>query len=208
MYADSLNKLVDDKFISYAKITSTQKADVVTMERKIHDYYFELKNEYNLFFSKSLQDTIRFQTVVDNSEVNQRMKYEENRLKIQQQILEKQTQIAQEENSIKINNEPYYNALSDLQNAKNQLENTTDSYEINELKNKIIALNKFLANSKARDSKSLALMRVQLSGLQSQLNKPFRYISNKKIKQNDILEFTGYFEYFLLPEEKSKFAKK
>lgn len=206
--ADSLNKLVDDKFISYAKITSTQKADVVTMERKIHDYYFELKNEYNLFFSKSLQDTIRFQTVVDNSEVNQRMKYEENRLKIQQQILEKQTQIAQEENSIKINNEPYYNALSDLQNAKNQLENTTDSYEINELKNKIIALNKFLANSKARDSKSLALMRVQLSGLQSQLNKPFRYISNKKIKQNDILEFTGYFEYFLLPEEKSKFAKK
>ena len=206
--ADSLNTLVDDKFISYAKITSTEKADVVTMERKIHDYYFELKNEYNLFFSKSLQDTIRFQTVVDNSEVNQRMKYEENKLKIQQQILEKQTQIAQEENSIKINNEPYYNALSDLQNAKNQLENTTDSYEINELKNKIIALNKFLANSKARDSKSLALMRVQLSGLQNQLNKPFRYISNKKVKQNEILEFTGYFEYFLLPEKKSKFAKK
>ena len=206
--ADSLNILVNDKFISYAKITSTQKADVVTMERKVHDYYFELKNEYNLFFSKSLQDTIRFQTVVDNSEVNQRLKYEENKLKIQQQILEKQTQIAQEENYIKINNEPYYNALSDLQNAKNQLENATDSYEINELKNKIIALNKFLANSKARDSKSLALMRVQLSGLQNQLNKPFRYISNKKVKQNDILEFTGYFEYFLLPEEKTKFAKK
>lgn len=206
--ADSLNILVNDKFISYAKITSTQKADVVTMERKVHDYYFELKNEYNLFFSKSLQDTIRFQTVVDNSEVNQRLKYEENKLKIQQQILEKQMQIAQEENYIKINNEPYYNALSDLQNAKNQLENATDSYEINELKNKIIALNKFLANSKARDSKSLALMRVQLSGLQNQLNKPFRYISNKKVKQNDILEFTGYFEYFLLPEEKTKFAKK
>ena len=155
-----------------------------------------------------MQDTIRFQTVVDNSEANQRMKYEENKLKIQQQILEKQTQIAQEESSISINNEPYYKALQDLQDAKNNLANTSDSYEINELKNKIISLNKFLENHKPKDSRNLALMRVQLSGLQTQLNKPFRYISNKKIKNDDILEFTGYFEYFLLPEEKSKFAKK
>lgn len=206
--ADSLNYLVNDKFISYAKITSTEKADVVTMERKVHDYFFELKNQYNLYFSKSLQDTIKFQTVVDNSEANQRMKYEENKLKIQQQILEKQTQIAQEESSISINNEPYYKALQDLQDAKNNLANTSDSYEINELKNKIISLNKFLENHKPKDSRNLALMRVQLSGLQTQLNKPFRYISNKKIKNDDILEFTGYFEYFLLPEEKSKFAKK
>lgn len=131
--ADSINHLVDDKFISYAKITATDKADVITLQRKIHDYYFELKNEHNLYFSKSLKDTLKIQTT-DNSEINQRMKYEENRLKIQQQILEKQTQIASEENAIKSANEPYYTALNDLQNAKNQLKNTSDSYEINELK--------------------------------------------------------------------------
>lgn len=197
--ADSLNTLVNDKFIAYAKITSTDKADVVTMERKLHDYYFELKNEYNLYFSKSLQDTLKIVNEVDNSEVNQRMKFEENKLKIQQQILEKQTQIAQEENSIKIANEPYYTAMAELSEAKSRLASASDSYEINELKNKIIALNRSLEHLKPRDSKSLALMRVQLSGLQAQLNKPFRYISNKKIKSDRKLEFTGYFDYFLLP---------
>lgn len=198
--ADSLNKLVDDKFISYTKITATDKADVITLERKIHDYYFELKNEHNLFFSKSLKDTLKIETV-DNSEATQRMKYEENRLKIQQQILEKETQIASEENAIRTINEPYYTALNDLQNAKNQLKNTTDSYEINELKNRIISLQKFIDSHSPRDSKSLALMRVQLAGLQKELAKPFRYISNKKINNDKNLLFTGYFDYFVLPKK-------
>lgn len=198
--ADSLNKLVDDKFISYTKITATDKADVITLERKIHDYYFELKNEHNLFFSKSLKDTLKID-MVDNSEANQRLKYEENRLKIQQQILEKETQIASEENAIRTINEPYYTALNDLQNAKNQLKNTTDSYEINELKNRIISLQKFIDSHSPRDSKSLALMRVQLAGLQKELAKPFRYISNKKINNDKNLLFTGYFDYFVLPKK-------
>lgn len=198
--ADSLNQLLADKFISYTKITATDKADVITLERKIHDYYFELKNEHNLFFSKSLKDTLKIETV-DNSEATQRMKYEENRLKIQQQILEKETQIASEENAIRTINEPYYTALNDLQNAKNQLKNTTDSYEINELKNRIISLQKFIDSHSPRDSKSLALMRVQLAGLQKELAKPFRYISNKKINNDKNLLFTGYFDYFVLPKK-------
>lgn len=196
--ADSINHLVDDKFISYAKITATDKADVITLQRKIHDYYFELKNEHNLFFSKSVQDTLKIQTV-DNSEATQRMKYEENRLKIQQQILEKQTQIASEENAINSANQPYYTAVNDLEIAKNQLKNTSDSYEINELKNRIISLQKFVDSHSPRDSKSLALMRVQLAGLQQELAKPFRYISNKKISSDKLLLFSGYFDYFVLP---------
>lgn len=196
--ADSINHLVDDKFISYAKITATDKADVITLQRKIHDYYFELKNEHNLYFSKSLKDTLKIQTI-DNSEINQRMKYEENRLKIQQQILEKQTQIASEENAINSANQPYYTAVNDLEIAKNQLKNTSDSYEINELKNRIISLQKFVDGHSPRDSKSLALMRVQLQGLQQELAKPFRYISNKKISSEIDLYFSGYFDYFVLP---------
>ncbi len=145
-----------------------------------------------------MQDTLKI-VQTDNSETNQRLKFEENKLKIQQQILEKQTQISQEESSIKINNEPYYSALSDLENYKNQLKNASDSYEINELKNKIISLNKFLQNTKPRDSKSLVLMKVQLSGLQKELGKPFHYYSNKKNTTKSDLQFTGYFEYFDLP---------
>lgn len=197
--ADSLNKLVDDKFISYTKITATDKADVITLERKIHDYYFELKNEHNLFFSKSLKDTLKIETV-DNSEATQRMKFEENRLKIQQNILEKEMQIAQEESYISTTNEPYYTALNDLQHAKNQLKNTSDSYEINELKNRIISLQKFIDNHKPRDSRNLALLRVQLAGLRAQLNRPFQFISNKKISNNVDLFFSGYFDYFVLPK--------
>lgn len=196
--ADSLNVLVDDKFIAYTKITATDKADVITLQRKIHDYYFELKNEHNLYFSKSLKDTLKIQTT-DNSEINQRMKYEENRLRIQQQILEKQTQIASEENAINSANQPYYTAVNDLEVAKNQLKNTSDSYEINELKNRIISLQKFVDSHSPRDSKSLALMRVQLAGLQQELAKPFRYISNKKISSDKLLLFSGYFDYFVLP---------
>ncbi len=196
--ADSLNILVDKKFVSYSKITATEKADVITFKKKLHDYYFEFKNEYDLYFSRSLQDTLKI-VQTDNSETNQRLRFEENKLKIQQQILEKQTQISQEESNIRLQNEPYYSALSDLENYKNQLKNASDSYEINELKNKIIALNKFLQNSKPRDSKSLALMKVQLSGLQKELSKPFHYYSNKKTKANNDLQFTGYFEYFDLP---------
>ena len=197
--ADSLNYLVNDKFISYTKITATEKADVVTKNRKMHDYYFELKNEHNLFFSKSLKDSLTH--IVDNSEVNQRLKYEENRLKIQQQILEKQTQIASEENAIRLANEPYYTAINDLQTAKNQLKTASEPYAINELKNRIISLEKFIATHSPRDSKSLALMRVQLTGLQTQLNKPFRYISNKKITSDKDLFFSGYFHYFVLPKK-------
>lgn len=197
--ADSLNTLVDDKFISYTKITATDKADVVTKEKKLHDYYFELKNEHNLFFSKSVQDTLKIQTI-DNSEATQRMKYEENRLKIQQQILEKQTQIASEENAIRSANEPYFSAVNDLQTAKNKLKYASDSYEINELKNRIISLQKFVDSHSPRDSKSLALMRVQLQGLQQELAKPFRYISNKKNSSDKNLLFSGYFDYFVLPK--------
>lgn len=196
---DSLNHLIDDKFISYAKITATEKADVITLQRKLHDYYFELKNEHNLFFSKSLKDTLKIQTE-DNSEANQRLKYEENRLKIQQQILEKQTQIAQEETNIKNTNEPYYNAIEQVKIAKNKLSNTTDSYEINELKNEIITLQKFIDNNSPKDSRNLALLKVQLSGLNQQLNKPFKYISNKKNKQTSDVYFSGYFDYFILPK--------
>ena len=204
--ADSLNILVNKKFLSYAKITSTEKADVITFKKKLHDYYFEFKNEYDLYFSKSLQDTLKI-VQTDNSETNQKLRFEENKLKIQQQIIEKQTQISQEETNIKIQNEPYYSALSDLENNKNQLKNTTDSYEINEIKNKIISLNKFLQNTKPRDSKSLVLMRVQLAGLQKELSKPFHYYSNKKETTKNDLQFTGYFEYFDLPKEKNTFVK-
>ncbi|MDY6026220.1 metal-dependent hydrolase [Bergeyella zoohelcum] len=198
--ADSLNKLVDDKFISYTKITATDKADVITLERKIHDYYFELKNEHNLFFSKSLKDTLKIETV-DNSEATQRLKYEENRLKIQQQILEKQTQIAQEETYINTTNEPYYEAVKQLNTAKNKLIDETDSYQINELKNQIITLQKYIDNHKPKDSRNLALLKVQLAGLNQQLNKPFKYISNKKINNDKNLLFTGYFDYFVLPKK-------
>lgn len=196
--ADSLNKIINDKFISYAKITATEKADVVTKEKKLHDYYFELKNEYNLFFSKSVQDTLKV-SVIDNSEANQRLRYEENLLKIQQQILEKQTQIAQEETNIQTANEPYYKAVSDLKNAQYKLKHTSDSYEINELKNKIISLQKYIESNRPRDSKSLSLLRVQLKGLQDKLNRPFHYLENKKKESEKDLFFSGYFDYFVLP---------
>ncbi|QYR02970.1 metal-dependent hydrolase [Riemerella anatipestifer] len=201
--ADSLNILVDDKFISYTKITATEKADVITLERKLHDYYFELKNEHNLYFSKSLKDTLKIETI-DHSEANQRLKYEENRLKIQQQILEKQTQIAQEEANIKAINEPYYKALEEIKTAKQKLATETDSYQINELKNQIITLQKYLENNHPKDSRNLALLKVQLSGLNAQLNKPFQYISNKKNTPKSPLLFSGYFDYFVLPKQEKK----
>ncbi len=204
--ADSLNKLTAKKFISYGRITSSEKADVITFDRKLHDYYFELKNEYNLYFQKSLKDTIKSE-IIDNSEQIQMMKHEENKLKLKQQIFEKETQIANEENAIKLQNEPYLNAKNELKIAKQNLRLETDNFTINELKNKIIYLEKFLSGKRLKTSKNLNLLKVQLRGLKARYNKPFMYINKKKIKQNNSVYFTGYFDYFLIPNLQNEYSK-
>jgi inner membrane protein len=148
-----LNELLKNKFIATATIYSNFGTALANNPLEIKKKFI-IENKYNLVFISHVQDTLLATKATKIDELEIKLKNEENQL---------------------INdNKAYYLELAELQENKNKLNSELPNYELNEVKKKIIELEKQIENYKPKTNLMIAEYKKQL----------------QKIKNNNIANIT------------------
>jgi inner membrane protein len=124
-----LNNILKNKFIAagiiYSKFGTTLANNPLEIKKK-----FEIENKYNLAFISHIQDTLL--------------------VKKEKVIADLELKLKTEENQLINDNKNYYLELAELQEEKNKLNSDLPNYELNEVKKKIIELEKQIENYKPK----------------------------------------------------------
>jgi inner membrane protein len=143
---EDLNKLLKDKFISQGTIYAS-------FEKK-----FEIINKYNLNFTSHILDTI-----ISNK---------------QKKISELELKLKSEENSLINDNKIYYITLGQLQQEKNKLNLNTDDYETNEIKKNIIEMENKISNYHLKTNLMIEEYKKQLAIIKNSKSKKTLYLGD------------------------------
>lgn len=171
---DSLNRFLDEKYLTQAEIFCTSKANVITFKKGLESgNFFDIENEYNLKFSKSIAADLNKQAGISLSDkiedLEQKIKIE--RYKIYQK------------------NKPFILQQKRLKKAQSELELAKDNYSKNKLQKEIIALRNSLSKYKP-EWQTAALLSLQ------------KQLKNEKAKLSSGVQemqehyFSGNFKYF------------
>jgi inner membrane protein len=124
-----LNNILKNKFIAagiiYSNFGTTLANNPLEIKKK-----FEIENKYNLTFISHIQDTLL--------------------VKKEKVIADLELKLKTEENQLINDNKNYYLELAELQEEKNKLNSDLPNYELNEVKKKIIELEKQIENYKPK----------------------------------------------------------
>ncbi|SDY04255.1 metal-dependent hydrolase [Flavobacterium degerlachei] len=124
-----LNNILKNKFIAagiiYSNFGTTLANNPLEIKKK-----FEIENKYNLAFISHIQDTLL--------------------VKKEKVIADLELKLKTEENQLINDNKNYYLELAELQEEKNKLNSDLPNYELNEVKKKIIELEKQIENYKPK----------------------------------------------------------
>jgi inner membrane protein len=141
-----LNDLLKNKFIASATIYSNFGTALANNPLEIKKKFI-IENKYNLVFISHVQDTLLASKASKIDEVEIKLKNEENQL---------------------INdNKAYYLELAELQENKNKLNSELPNYELNEVKKKIIELERQIENYKPKTNLMIAEYKKQLQKIKS-----------------------------------------
>jgi inner membrane protein len=141
-----LNDLLKNKFIATATIYSNFGTALANNPLEIKKKFI-IENKYNLVFISHVQDTLLATKATKIDELEIKLKNEENQL---------------------INdNKAYYLELAELQENKNKLNSELPNYELNEVKKKIIELEKQIENYKPKTNLMIAEYKKQLQKIKS-----------------------------------------
>lgn len=141
-----LNDLLKNKFIAAGTIYSNFGTALTNNPLEIKKKFI-LENKYNLAFISHIQDTLFASKEKKVSELEIKLRNEENQL---------------------INeNKNYYLDLALLQEAKNKLKTDLSNYELNETKKQIIELEKKVENYKPKTNLMIAEYKKQLEKIKS-----------------------------------------
>lgn len=122
---EQLNNLMKRKFIANGIIYSSFATSLINNPLELKKK-FEIENKYNLVFKSHIQDTI-----LSNK---------------QKKITELELKLKSEENQLINDNKNYYLSLNELQQQKNKLHSTLSNYDLNETKKNIIELETKISN--------------------------------------------------------------
>lgn len=141
-----LNDLLKNKFIANGTIYSNFGTALANNPLEIKKKFI-IENKYNLVFISHVQDTLLATKATKIDELEIKLKNEENQL---------------------INdNKAYYLELAELQENKNKLNSELPNYELNEVKKKIIELEKQIENYKPKTNLMIAEYKKQLQKIKS-----------------------------------------
>ncbi|MEO9513237.1 MAG: metal-dependent hydrolase [Flavobacteriaceae bacterium] len=156
---DSINQILANNFVSTGKIFSNQKIDLVTKEGLQNEIYFDVKNEYNLHFIKSIKDSLNHAIFKSVQDIEYKIKLEED--------------------ALNFSNSKYFRSRDQLKELKQKLHQVgqLSNYEINEIKNKIIKLENYLSNALPKRSKTMVKLYNQLEELKAKEVNPNIYLS-------------------------------
>jgi inner membrane protein len=154
---EDLNKLLKDKFISqgtiYASFETSTSENPIDFKKK-----FEIINKYNLNFTSHILDTI-----ISNK---------------QKKISELELKLKSEENSLINDNKIYYITLGQLQQEKNKLNLNTDDYETNEIKKNIIEMENKISNYHLKTNLMIEEYKKQLAIIKNSKSKKTLYLGD------------------------------
>jgi inner membrane protein len=154
---EDLNKLLKDKFISqgtiYASFETSTTDNPIDFKKK-----FEIINKYNLNFTSHILDTI-----ISNK---------------QKKISELELKLKSEENSLINDNKIYYVTLGQLQQQKNELQTNVDDYETNEIKKNIIELENKVSNYHLKTNLMIEEYKKQLAIIKNSKSKKTLYLGS------------------------------
>jgi inner membrane protein len=154
---EDLNKLLKDKFISqgtiYASFETSTSDNPIDFKKK-----FEIVNKYDLSFISHILDTI-----ISNK---------------QKKISELELKLKSEENSLINDNKIYYITLGQLQQEKNKLNLNTDDYETNEIKKNIIEMENKISNYHLKTNLMIEEYKKQLAIIKNSESKKTLYLGD------------------------------
>jgi inner membrane protein len=136
-----LNDLLKNKFIATATIYSNFGTALTNNPLEIKKK-FQIENKYNLAFISHLQDTLI--------------------VKKEKLVTELELKLKSEENQLINDNKSYYLELAELQEEKNKLKLNLPDYELNETTKKIIELENKVQNYKPKTNLMIAEYKKQL----------------------------------------------
>ena len=141
-----LNNLLKNKFIAAATIYSNFGTALTTNPLEVKKK-FTIENKYNLAFISHIQDTLF-----------------EKKEKI---ITELELKLKSEENQLINDNKSYYLDLAVLQEEKNKLKSDLSNYELNETKKSIIELEEKVSNYKPKINLMISEYKKQLQKIKN-----------------------------------------
>jgi inner membrane protein len=154
---EDLNKLLKNKFIAqgtiYSSFESSTSDNPIDFKKK-----FEIVNKYNLHFESHILDTI-----ISNK---------------QKKISDLELKLKSEENSLINDNKIYYITLGQLQQQKNELQTNVDDYETNEIKKNIIDLENKVSNYHIKTNLMIGEYKKQLIAIRNTTSKKTLYLGN------------------------------
>jgi inner membrane protein len=152
-----LNDLLKNKFIATATIYSNFGTALANNPLEIKKKFI-IENKYNLVFISHVQDTLLASKATKIDELEIKLKNEENQL---------------------INdNKAYYLGLAELQESKSKLNSELPNYELNEVKKKIIELEKQIENYKPKTNLMISEYKRQLEKIKNNHLDQIKYSGN------------------------------
>jgi inner membrane protein len=154
---EDLNKLLKNKFIAqgtiYSSFETSTSENPIDFKKK-----FEIVNKYNLHFESHILDTI-----ISNK---------------QKKISDLELKLKSEENSLINDNKIYYITLGQLQQQKNELQTNVDDYETNEIKKNIIDLENKVSNYHIKTNLMIDEYKKQLIAIRNTKSKKTLYLGD------------------------------
>jgi|26BtaG_2_1085354.scaffolds.fasta_scaffold00362_3 inner membrane protein len=141
-----LNNILNNKFITSATIYSNFGAALKDNPLEIKKK-FTLENKYNISFISHVQDTL----IAKKEKV----------------ITELELKLKSEENQLINDNKSYYLDLALIQEEKNKLKTELSNYDLNETKKNIIELERKIENHKPKTNLMIAEYKKQLQKIKS-----------------------------------------
>jgi len=143
--SDSLNTILNKKFITQGKIFSNEKVNFRTFKESKISLFKELKNDFNVIVTEIKKDSTNLDFIKGIQSI-------EHKIKIQ-------------EDALNDYNSKYSKALKRLDFLNNELlieQSESHLYNINEIKIEIIELNNFVKKFNPKTSKTLPMLKRQL----------------------------------------------
>ena len=141
-----LNSILKDKFIAQGEIYSNFGTALSNNPLEIKKK-FAIENKYNIAFISHSQDTLT--------------------QKKEKAVAELELKLKSEENQLINENKSYYLELAELQDEKNKLKADLPNYELNEVKKKIIELEKQIEHYKPKTNLMISEYKRQLDKIKN-----------------------------------------
>ena len=143
---EKLNGILHNKFVTNGTIYSSFATSLINNPLELKKK-FEIENKYNLNFKSHFQDTI-----LSNK---------------QKKITELELKLKSEENQLINDNKNYYLSLNELEQEKNKIHSKLSDYELNETKKKIIELENKIANYHLKTNLMIPEYKKQLAKIKT-----------------------------------------